>query len=860
MPSLSPDIYEIEKIFGDHVKLEVIDFAALPVEAFDTYSTAIEAGDGPATLDALVTARRESRLHSDMVHDVGRLFTPGDVIEFRAVAPDGTGTADSLNWQVGTGEDRAIEFLRHHDGKKNLYVGVNPRNDALDGTVRAAKGADVAATRHVVLDLDFKSAPAGDPDWSQRVKELLHFGPKLIVNTGNGIHVWFGVNGTGDTNGLNTALRAAGSDAVGDAPRIMRLPGSINIPTASKRRRGAKYELAHAVALSGLAAKVWPLSDFQRVVLGSGGAGISVDPAESEQTSPHANSCIRPEAAPSLDLLRQLFAELPNQPGGPFESRDDWVAVAHAAKGASLSTAFVAEARDIFVEWSGTWGGEPDETARVWDTCITPHTGWRTLKDFLWKNNKGGGERVHLAEARAAFAGRGIEAEQLPLLAGITAIGVSSATLAPARAGGGVPAAIPPRQWLYGRILIRGHVSLLVAPGGVGKSSLAITEALAMASGRPLLGQKVHRPLRVWVWNGEDPEDELTRRVTAARGHHSLTTADLGGRLFMNSGRTAPISLARAGRDGIAVDRSAVEALISALTDEKIDVLVIDPLVTVHGVPENDNTGMNAVMGALREIADRCRCAVLIVHHVNKSAAAEGDGQGVQGSRGAGALIDAVRSARFLTRMTKDEAARFGIGSDLWRYFRIQTGKANLAPAEEAEWCRTTSVLLGNGTPEYPDGDSVGVVEAWVPPKASGLLPPGALSRVQAAIAQSPQAPRANEQADGWVGYLIAAELHMDIGAHGERKGQRTDDQNTSRAQVRRLISEWVKEDWLLRDEEGEAREKDGRATPVIRVGQRAPIDTDSTSPTDRPAGGEGDFPTELSGENSVGAGGEKDP
>ena len=36
------------------------------------------------------------------------------------------------------------------------------------------------------------------------------------------------------------------------------------------------------------------------------------------------------------------------------------------------------------------------------------------------------------------------------------------------------PKLIPPRQWLYGTHLIRGFVSLTVAPGGLGKSSMVL--------------------------------------------------------------------------------------------------------------------------------------------------------------------------------------------------------------------------------------------------------------------------------------------------------------------------------------------------------------------------------------------------
>ena len=60
------------------------------------------------------------------------------------------------------------------------------------------------------------------------------------------------------------------------------------------------------------------------------------------------------------------------------------------------------------------------------------------------------------------------------------------------------PTTIPTRDWLYGRLLVRKFVSATVAPGGVGKSSLIATEALAMVSGKPLLGVTSQR-LNVWL-------------------------------------------------------------------------------------------------------------------------------------------------------------------------------------------------------------------------------------------------------------------------------------------------------------------------------------------------------------------------
>ena len=46
---------------------------------------------------------------------------------------------------------------------------------------------------------------------------------------------------------------------------------------------------------------------------------------------------------------------------------------------------------------------------------------------------------------------------------------------------------IPPREWLYGHHLIRGFVSLTIAPGGVGKTALLVLDSIAMASGQELV-------------------------------------------------------------------------------------------------------------------------------------------------------------------------------------------------------------------------------------------------------------------------------------------------------------------------------------------------------------------------------------
>ena len=48
------------------------------------------------------------------------------------------------------------------------------------------------------------------------------------------------------------------------------------------------------------------------------------------------------------------------------------------------------------------------------------------------------------------------------------------------------PMSLPRRPWIYGQWFLRGAVACLVAPGGVGKSTLVASTALAMVTARPL--------------------------------------------------------------------------------------------------------------------------------------------------------------------------------------------------------------------------------------------------------------------------------------------------------------------------------------------------------------------------------------
>lgn len=179
-------------------------------------------------------------------------FAPSDVIELRALDPAGGGGLSYCGRLEDPTERAALEaFIRTHMGVRNLYVGCNPRRADMAGTTQAASAGDVPTRRNIVLDLDKKDAPSTDPDWTRTVEALrAELDPLLVLDSGNGFHVWLpiepvsGPDVAAAAGPLAGAMAQIGADNIADPPRIVRLPFTLNLPNAAKRKRGAIVRLA----------------------------------------------------------------------------------------------------------------------------------------------------------------------------------------------------------------------------------------------------------------------------------------------------------------------------------------------------------------------------------------------------------------------------------------------------------------------------------------------------------------------------------------------------------------------------------------------------------------------------------------
>lgn len=358
------------------------------------------------------------------------------------------------------------------------------------------------------------------------------------------------------------------------------------------------------------------------------------------------------------------------------------------------------------------------------------------------------------------------------------------------------PADIPIRRWLFGFWLLRGEVTAIVAPGGIGKSTFTAAMALSLASGRAFLDKPLPEgACTAWLWNLEDDREEMARQVTACGLLHGIGPQQCGNHLYVDSGLEHTLCTATEDADGFRIIEPVYHALKAEIERRGVDVLIVDPFVSSHEVSENDNSKIDKVAKRWKRLASETKASIVLVHHTKKMSGREVK---AEDSRGAVALINAARSTLVLNPMTADEAERFGIAdkAEQRRLVRVDDDKPNRAPPEAAWWFRKASVELGNGDP----GDSVGAAEPWTAPDPFDGLSAHDLYNVQLAIdaGEWGDAVTAND----WAGNAVADALGLDL--------------ETAKARIKSLLRGWKQTGALVVEKR---RTPKGRDKPFLIVG-----------------------------------------
>jgi AAA domain len=161
----------------------------------------------------------------------------------------------------------------------------------------------------------------------------------------------------------------------------------------------------------------------------------------------------------------------------------------------------------------------------------------------------------------------------------------------------------------------------------VGKSLLVANLALSLAAGSQRLGFPIPAPRRVLACQFELPLPQFVSRLTIMR--RALGTA-ADHRLWVDTRATGHLLSSPQGLEHFLLAAKAAAA----------EVIVLDPLYSMHDQDENDTRAMAALCQSLLRLRDASRAALVLVHHTRKSISREEIGSAFRGSSALHAVGD----------------------------------------------------------------------------------------------------------------------------------------------------------------------------------------------------------------------------
>jgi hypothetical protein len=660
-------------------------------------------------------------------------------LELRCIGLNGSiSVARFSHTAVEDAAHHAVEMNQHH---QNVYACVNPVSPAADR--RGARDADILAAFFCFADADSTDSMANVTAFA---------GPKFTMSVRTGtvpylrghaywrleepvrnLDAWRQVQ-------RDIAARLQTDSTVVNPSRIMRVAGTMSWPPERKRMKGYVPELVTMRTDFSTDRDPVPFERMMRAFPAdsaapgtSTGQGVQIDLGQQAMDRALAEADILAGKNWHHNVVRLV---------GSYVSRGLTDAEIHALTDRFTMAGYTVE-----------------DTRREVQTAIdgARAKGWTPAPDPAAERMAAQIPEQAAGAAESAADGQVGQAWPTPVQAFNAAL-------------------LPRRRWVYDNVYIRSYLTVTASAGGIGKTSLALAEAIAIATGKPILQRPVREQTNTWVINLEDPRAEMNLRLASLMQHYQISHADLAGRLYIDGEDDIQITLAAEGRDGVITNDALLELMATKIREHKIGCVIIDPFVSTHAVNENSNVQVQIVVAMLRKLARDTDCAVHLIHHVRKG---NGDDATVDSIRGANALIGAARAARVINRVTVDDAMRLGIEEDdATGLFRIDDAKANLAaPADKALHMRTIGVEIANG-------EWIGtVVPITLPDLFDGITAQQTMQvqRVVAEAERNNEPLRDNVQAKQWVGHAIGEVLDIDT---TEKHGK---------ARVSGMVKQWVK-------------------------------------------------------------------
>lgn len=200
-------------------------------------------------------------------------------------------------------------------------------------------------------------------------------------------------------------------------------------------------------------------------------------------------------------------------------------------------------------------------------------------------------------------------------------------------------------------------VALMSAPGGTGKTTLILYEALHIALGMPLYTLDVNATGPVFIVTAEDRRELLAARLwrlmeAMELGHDQRVTATGNIHVWDVSG--AICRLVTLDDAGNVVLTGLADDIVARYAPEKPALVVLDPCISFGAGERLTNDNEHALVLAARRMVQGLGCCVRLICHTGKQNARDG-ATDQYASRGGSALPDGARMVAVLRSWKGDD-------------------------------------------------------------------------------------------------------------------------------------------------------------------------------------------------------------
>lgn len=199
-------------------------------------------------------------------------------------------------------------------------------------------------------------------------------------------------------------------------------------------------------------------------------------------------------------------------------------------------------------------------------------------------------------------------------------------------------------------------VAVVVAPGGTGKTTLLLYEAIHIVLARPLYGLGIRKPGCVLIVTAEDTREMLVARLRLMAEAMQLSATELD--VVMRDIRISDVTgmgfKLTAIVGDVVVPAALADSIVEACSDDPPVLVSIDPAISFGVGEARVNDAEHGLIEAARRIRATLDCCVRFVHHTGKLNARDKTLDQYTG-RGGSALPDGARMVAVLQPLSADE-------------------------------------------------------------------------------------------------------------------------------------------------------------------------------------------------------------